>query len=236
VTAEAAGAPEAPDDAVAAWAGLDDVERLALVQAWEALRAGSIGVGAVVTAPDGTVVAASRNRCAEATAPPGEVCGSTVAHAEVNALARVPFRSERIFTLTTSLQPCLQCSAVIRQSAVARVRVIGPDPLWDGCHDLTSLNPWVARRAPVPVDGPRYDTVGAFASLLCWAGPWLIPAVVDALRAHGQGPLLDLAAEVTDDGTLAALLPGPVDAALAALWPRLAPAVRQPRPSGTAPG
>ena len=43
--------------------------------AWEALRAGSRPVGAVLYGPEGNVVAAGRNRSREPDAPPGQLAG-----------------------------------------------------------------------------------------------------------------------------------------------------------------
>lgn len=89
------------------WASLDSVWHTAFAQAWEAVTTGNIGVGAVISDQTGQIVVAARNRVSESVPPIGEVAGSSVAHAEINALARVPFRSPRDLVLTTTLQPCL---------------------------------------------------------------------------------------------------------------------------------
>lgn len=208
--------------AAAAWESLDGVWRRAFELAWEAVASGNIGVGAVVATADGEVVAAGRNRVADAVAPQGEIAGSSLAHAEVNALARVPFRTPRSLILTTTLQPCLQCAAAIRMAPVATVRVAGADPLWDGCGDFTTLAPWVARRPAVPVDGPRGDEIGLFGTLLSRFGLGLMTPVEEALRVAGQGDLIDLARRLEADGTVEAFSGEPVDRFLAAVWPHLA--------------
>jgi tRNA(adenine34) deaminase len=71
------------------WAGLDDSWQEAFGQAWQALRTGNIAIGACATLADGTVVHAARNRIADRDGPAGEVFGSSLAHAEVNVLARL---------------------------------------------------------------------------------------------------------------------------------------------------
>jgi tRNA(Arg) A34 adenosine deaminase TadA len=210
------------------WADLDVVWHQAFAQAWEAVRYGSIGVGAVLSDPEGRIVAFSRNRVGENVAPPGELCGSTVAHAEMNVLAKVQFRSPRELTLTTTLQPCLQCSAAIRMGPVREVRVAGADPLWDGCHDFTSLSSWVARREAVPIDGPITGPVGAFGTVLSRFGLGLIPEVEDALRLAGHGGTVDLARRIEADGTLAELVAQPVDAAFIRLFDDLVIAASDP--------
>ena len=97
--------------AAQAWADLDDAWREAFRQGWEALRTGNIPVGAVASSQDGTIVHAARNRVLDKNGPAGEIFGSALAHAEMNVLARLPFRSQRNLVLSTTLQPCLQCAA-----------------------------------------------------------------------------------------------------------------------------
>lgn len=207
-------------DSAAAWESLDCAWQEAFRQGWEAVQTGNIGVGAVVSRPDGVIVASSRNRIADRVAPPGEICGSSLAHAEMNVLARLPFRHRRELTLTTTLQPCLQCSAAIRMAPIARVRVGGADPLWDGCGDFTSLAAWVARRPPVLVDDHIGGEVGVFGTLISRFGLGLIPTVEEGLRACGQAGIVDLA-RALESGPLAKLRRLPVEAVLAELWPDL---------------
>jgi tRNA(Arg) A34 adenosine deaminase TadA len=204
-----------------AWAGLDEPWREAFRQAWEAVRTGNIGVGAVVSDPSGRIVRASRNRVSDCSAPPGEVCGSSLAHAEINSLARLTFRAPRDLVLSTTLQPCLQCSAAIRMAPIAHVRIAGADPLWDGCGDFTALAPWLARRPPVPTEGPMSDQVGVFAVVLSRLGPGLVGNLVPALEALGEGRLLSLVEDLQSGDELEALKPLPVESALARLWDRL---------------
>jgi tRNA(adenine34) deaminase len=54
--------------------------------AWEAYRAGSLPIGAVVADMDGRLLSSGRNRIHERSGPPGAVHGRKLAHAELNAL------------------------------------------------------------------------------------------------------------------------------------------------------
>jgi hypothetical protein len=128
------------------------------------------------------------------------VAGSSVAHAEINVLSQLRFRGPRTLVLTTTLQPCLQCAAAIRQAPIASVRVGGADPIWDRCAAFGSLNAWVARRAPVPTSGPRRDELGVFARLIARFGPGLVPDYESALRERGDGALVDLVQELESSG------------------------------------
>lgn len=208
-------------DAARAWNDLDEASAEAMRLGWEALQTGNIGVGAVVTDPAGAIVVRARNRVMDKIAPPGEVAGCSIAHAEMNALAHVRFRAPRELTLTTTLQPCFQCAAAIRMAPIAHLRILAADSLWDGCHDFTGINAWLARREPIPVEGPRRDEVGVFAMLMARLGPGVIPEVEAGLRERGEGPLLDLRVRLLEGGEFEALRAMSVEQAFQQLWPRL---------------
>jgi tRNA(adenine34) deaminase len=205
------------------WSELDAPWREAFRQAWEAFRTGNIPIGACASTPDGAIVHAARNRVADSDGPRGEVFGSTLAHAEANVMARLPYRQTDRLVLTTTLEPCIQCSAVIRLGPVATVRYAGADPLWAGCHDFSPLSPReAARSAKVTMLGPRADDLGLFATLVSRLGPGLISGpAVDWLRASGEGVLLDLAGQLNESGEARRLAAMEVDEAFAYLSPQL---------------
>jgi tRNA(Arg) A34 adenosine deaminase TadA len=203
------------------WAGLDEGWQEAFRQAWEALRTGNIAVGACAALPDGTLVHAARNRVADRYGPPGEVFGSSLAHAEVNVLARLSFRQRRRLVLTTTLEPCIQCSAAIRLGPVALVRFAGADPLWDGCHDFSPLSPREAARAKVSIDGPRTDEIGLFGTLISRFGLGLGSTSTPYLRAAGQADTIDLVRHLEDGGAVPRIAAMEVGEAFVYLWPQL---------------
>lgn len=203
------------------WADLDEPWREAFRQGWEALRTGNIPVGAVASSQDGTIVHAARNRVHDKDGPAGEIFGSALAHAEMNVLARLPFRSKRNLVLSTTLQPCLQCAAAIRLGPIAAVRFAGADRYWDGCHDFARLSPREERRTQPPREGPRQDELGVFGALMSRMGVGLWPRYEEALRELGEGPSVDLARRLAADGELERLAAMEVSQALAYLWPRL---------------
>jgi len=205
------------------WSELDEPWREAFRQGWEAFRTGNIPIGACASTPDGAIVHAARNRVADSHGPPGEVFGSALAHAEANVLARLPYRHTDRLVLTSTLEPCLQCSAAIRLGPVATVRYAGADPLWNGCHDFSPLSPReAARPAKATMLGPRGDDIGMFATLISRLGPGLVSGpAAEWLRAAGQGELLDLARHLQESGEAARLAALEVDDAFEYLWPRL---------------
>lgn len=140
---------------------------VALDLAWESARAGSLGVGAVVTDTRGQVVATGRNRILETDAGEDLLAGSIVAHAETNALAKLrwPPREKDGLVLWTTLEPCLMCSGAIRMSSVDEVRFLARDPLWEGMEALADLNEHVASRWPAVI-GPHPDPRSVLGILL----------------------------------------------------------------------
>jgi tRNA(Arg) A34 adenosine deaminase TadA len=221
--------PAVPAPAAARlWNELDGPWQEAFRQAWEALRTGNVAVGACVSTPAGTIVGSARNRVHDSDGPPGEIFGSALAHAETNALARLPYRSRRELVLTTTLQPCLQCAAAIRLGPIATVRFAGPDRYWDGCHDFGRLSEREARRGQPDRSGPRPDELAAFATLISRLGR-LTPRYEAALRALGEGPMVDLAHDLRRAGEVERLAAMDVADGLGCLWFRLQSIV----PSGT---
>ncbi len=118
--------------------------------ALDAVRAGSLGIGAVVARPDGSIVANGRNRLHETEPGDDLIAGSSLAHAEINALGKLRFRAHEDddLELYTTLQPCLQCLGAIRLSPVRAVYILAPDPLWIGVEQLRRVTAHVGLRWP----------------------------------------------------------------------------------------
>ncbi|MDW3214402.1 MAG: deaminase [Ilumatobacteraceae bacterium] len=137
------------------FASLDPGMRAALEQAWESTRAGSLGIGAAA-GRDGELLAVGRNRIHETDPGDDVLAGTSLAHAELNVLAKLPFRAHDGLQLHTTLQPCVQCLGAIRLSSVEWVQVLAPDPLFRGIERMRELTPYLARRWPTieqrPVD------------------------------------------------------------------------------------
>jgi tRNA(Arg) A34 adenosine deaminase TadA len=139
------------------WAAVDPVWRPCFELAWESFQAGSLAVGAVLVDAVGAIVSAGRNRCNEQPEVPGQVGGSNLAHAEINALAMLPVGYYADHILYTTLEPCLLCTSALRLSNVGVVRFAADDPLWYGMDRVAEVNHNVARRwtrREGPLDGP----------------------------------------------------------------------------------
>jgi hypothetical protein len=152
--------------------------------------------------------------------PPGQIFGSALAHAETNVLAQLPFRGCPALVLTTTLQPCLQCAAAIRLGPIAAVRFAGADRYWDGCHNFGKLSAREACRTQVTRTGPSHNELGIFATLISRFGH-LTPAYEIALRALGEGPMVDLVHDLKSSGEVERLAGMDIVEGLGYLWPRL---------------
>ena len=108
--------------------------------AWEAWRAGTIPIGAVVTDQEGRVIARGRNRIFDPDRPPGQLAGAWIAHAEVNALLQLPAAHYEDFVVTSTTEPCLMCAGAITMSLRGRVtvRYAVDDPIAGGIEAVTS--------------------------------------------------------------------------------------------------
>lgn len=97
---------------------------LALEQARAAADRGEVPVGAVLVAPDGTVVAASGNRTRELNDP--------TAHAEILAIraACAVLNAERLIDhdLYVTLEPCPMCAGAISNARIRRLYYGAADP------------------------------------------------------------------------------------------------------------
>ncbi len=144
---------------------LSPAERRCLELAWTAWGRGTVPVGAVVTDAAGSVVFEGRSRMYDHEAPPGELANSLLAHAEVNALARLdPQARHEALTLTTSLEPCPLCVGAVAMATVGRLVYLGADP-YAGAVGLLQPTPHTSR-VPLEVVGPRADAFGLLASAM----------------------------------------------------------------------
>lgn len=123
---------------------------LALAEARAAAKRGEVPVGAVISDPQGRVVAQTGNRTRELADP--------TAHAEILALRAVcaAMGSERLpgFTLTVTLEPCAMCAAAIATARIARLIYGAADPKSGGVtHGARVFSHPQAHHVPEVIDG-----------------------------------------------------------------------------------
>ena len=131
------------------WETLPVPWQVCFEEAWEAYRAGSIPIGAALANPEGDIVSRGRNRMHEREAPPGQICMSRLAHAEINALLQIKTADSNVLkdlTLYTTTEPCVQCFGAIVMSGVRTVRYAASDPVAGGSDLNRSDNPFIRER------------------------------------------------------------------------------------------
>lgn len=123
---------------------------LALAEARAAAARGETPVGAVLSAPDGTVLAADGNRVREQNDP--------TAHAEILVIraAGTILNSERLIGcgLTVTLEPCPMCAGAISHARIAHLWYGASDPKGGGvAHGPRVFSHPTCHNAPEVYDG-----------------------------------------------------------------------------------
>jgi tRNA(Arg) A34 adenosine deaminase TadA len=198
------------------WAAVDPVWRPCFELAWESFQAGSLGIGAVLVDPGGGIVSAGRNRRDERPEVPGQVGGSNLAHAEINALAMLPIADYTDHVLYTTLEPCLLCTAALRISHVGTVRFGAEDPLWYGLDRIPAINRNLARRW-TRREGPLTGHLRVWAAVIPLISTVTrIPQLVVEAYAGEPAAILEVAHKLAPRVEELRLLP--LDLALEAAW------------------
>jgi tRNA(adenine34) deaminase len=141
-----------PDDL---WERLPVPWRVCVELAWEAYRAGSLPIGAVVADAEGHVLSRGRNRIHERSGADGHLFGHKLAHAELNALVTLDNDGcdQVECTLYTTTEPCPLCVGALRMSDVGGVRFAAREP-WGGSAAMFETVPYL-KRGNVRVTGPE---------------------------------------------------------------------------------
>jgi tRNA(adenine34) deaminase len=152
-----------------AWRELEPAWREAFELAWEAFSVPTIPVGAVVTDAGGEMLARGRNRMFDASRPRGQVSGTRVAHAEINALVQLGTARRYLdCTLWTTLEPCAQCIGAAWLSTIGRVAYAATD-VYGGASRLIERQIEAADSARdfhMEVAGPLGGPLARFSELL----------------------------------------------------------------------
>ena len=147
------------------WDTLSEPWRACVELAWDAYRAGSLPIGAVVTDAEGRILSAGRNRIHEGTGPPGTVFGRKLAHAELNALLLLEGEENpRACVLYTTTEPCPLCVGAARMADVGGLRYASREP-WAGSAAMFGTVPYL-RRANLGLVGPENEHLEAVLVVL----------------------------------------------------------------------
>ena len=145
------------------WSDLGLPWQVALEQAWEAYRAGTVPIGAVILDGESQVVARGRNRILDEEYLPGQINRNQLAHAELNALLQINRSSHQTHacTIYTTIEPCPLCMGAIYMSGVRNIQYAARDS-YAGSTDLLGTTPYLSRK-PIKVNGPQFGELEDFA-------------------------------------------------------------------------
>lgn len=136
------------------WDELDLGWQAAFDGAWYAFCAHCRPVGAAVTDGRGDVLTHSRTRVFEEEGECGELFGTRLAHAELNALLMLD-ENEHLergeYTLYTTCEPCPMCIGALAMSGVKQLKFAASDS-WSGSSELNDASLYMRRRG-VQVEG-----------------------------------------------------------------------------------
>lgn len=188
-----------------AWAALEG--------AFEAMRCGGLPCGAALVGSDGVIIARGRNHAYDAITGTDPLEQTPLAHAELNAIARVSSsRDMSTDTLWSTQQPCAMCTAAIAFCGIGRIRFLGADPAFVATADARA--------------GSLSDPTEVHPELTAWAilanGMFLQPAIwrkdeQRLERNRAVEPETVTAAEVVGSSAP----PADLDSLVEDLWPRL---------------
>ena len=195
----------APTSATDALATADLPIRRCLELAYEALQAGGLACGSVLLDASGGVVAEGRNHAYDPPTGSQPLEGTPLAHAELNALARVATdRDLAGDTLWSSQEPCSMCAAAAAFVGVGAIAYLAPDPWALATNQSRAQEDALAGAAGTPsVSGPVGEPWRTIAnalfvlSIAATRGPDhstvarsrdLDPAAVEAALALLAGP------------------------------------------------
>lgn len=140
----------------------------AFALAWSSFLDATTPVGAVLLNRAGMVVATGQGRRYSTSDADGELSGSRLAHAELNALVGIdPTTHIRDHTLLTTVEPCSMCVGACIQARVGTVVHAGADP-YGGATSMALDNHQTRIHRPrfLAEEDPEWRDLGAILVLL----------------------------------------------------------------------
>ena len=125
------------------WQDIEKPWQVAFELGWEALKNGSIPIGAVVTDENMNIISTGRNRLYEKS-----VKNPQIAHAETEGLINLDvsvYPKLREYTLFTCMEPCPMCMGTIVMSNIRDLRIAARDGYCGSTH-FSKYDPFVGSK------------------------------------------------------------------------------------------
>ena len=171
------------------WKLLPSHWRAALDEAWEAYKAGSVPIGAVIVDAEGRILTRGRSRRFETTGEPGTVFGSPLAHAELNALLALDYAKVEPpeCILYTTVEPCPLCMGAAYMAGIRRILYASHDP-WAGSANMLGATPYLSMKpvkCPDPDDPELEEAMIALnVEFFCQGTMRRNDELIDTMRAY----------------------------------------------------
>ncbi|HHU93405.1 MAG TPA: nucleoside deaminase [Halanaerobiaceae bacterium] len=140
------------------WDNLEKPWKRCFEIAWEAYCHGSFPIGAVVVNTKGDIISEGRSMQYENSPSSKYICGSNLAHAEVNALIQLnPSEHPEIndYTLYSTMEPCPLCFGAFIMSWIRNLKFAARDR-YAGATDLNDKSEYIRSKA-CKILGPYED-------------------------------------------------------------------------------
>jgi tRNA(adenine34) deaminase len=152
------------------WQSLTPSWQVCLEEACQAICAGSLPIGAVVTDAQEAILSRGRNRRHDPRSSDGFVSGSKLAHAELNALIALPEddSGRHSWILYTTTEPCPLCMGAFYMSGLRQLHYASYDP-WAGSVDLLGATPYMNHKSIQAYGPPREDLENIIVGMAVYA-------------------------------------------------------------------
>lgn len=87
----------------------------------ESLKNNCLAIGSIVVDENGRIVSKGRNMIGENSGGHREIYGNAIAHAELNALAKLDGEHLNKYTIYCSMEPCVMCAGAIYMSGIRNI-------------------------------------------------------------------------------------------------------------------
>ena len=151
------------------WNDVEHAFQVVFELAWEAHRAGTVPIAAVITNEAGDIIATAKNQIFAK--GEGMISNHSLAHAETNAILMLSddrFPDIREFTLYTNVEPCYLCFGAIVMSGIRKVKYAQRDP-WAGAVEVNGMTDYLKLKN-IAFKGPfsELEFVSIVAMQMCY--------------------------------------------------------------------
>ena len=129
------------------WNDLEEPWKIAVEQAWDAYKGGTIPIGCVIMSQDGNIISKGRNQVFD-NGKGSSLAGTNMAHAEMNSmlgLNEIEHPDIREYILYTTMEPCPMCFGTMVMMSIRNIKFGARDGL-AGAASLNDKLAYISRK------------------------------------------------------------------------------------------